>query len=270
MLANPCHLMVTIPHSGENIPPEASWLQELDEVTLMGDVDRFVDRLYEPSLVKLGIPRIKTDWHRYAADLNRLDTDIDIESVEGCTNPAGTFPRGFHWVYNTKGERILKTPLSRDKHQQLVNRVYLPFHLEVQKLSQSLLTKGEVVHLDLHSMPSQGTAQHRDPGALRKDIVISDSEGKSCNSIIKDLVILSFQEQGFSVGYNWPYSGGRLTESYGRPEEKHHVLQIELNRSLYMNELSKQLNTDNAELISRLFYSLRRIKNAAANQFARV
>ena len=270
MLSTNCLLMATLPHSGEMIPPEAQWLMGLDEVTLMGDVDRYVDRLYEASLQSLGIPYVKTQWHRYAADLNRLPSDIDAEAVEGNANAPGTFPRGFHWVYNTHGEKILKQPLPQPTHQALVDRVYSPFHQEVQTLAQSLLLKGDVYHLDLHSMPSVGTAQHRDPGEHRKDVVISDSKGKSCAAPFKDWVIESFQHEGFSVAYNWPYFGGRLTEQYGQPQQRHHVVQVELNRALYMNEATKQINADWKIIEARLFRVVRRIKDAAANQFTRV
>lgn len=261
-------LMATIPHSGEEIPPEAKWLQGLDEITLMGDVDRYVDRLYEPSLLKLKIPYVKTQWHRYAADLNRLDSDIDAEAVLGNPNPAGTHPRGFHWVYSTQGEKILHEPLTQAVHQMLVDRVYHPFHQNVQALAQSLLNPNHssdfnLYHLDLHSMPSKGTAQHRDPGEYRKDLVVSDSLGKSCSSQFKDLVMGSLRSQGFSIAYNWPYFGGRLTEHYGQPQQqRHHVVQIELNRALYMDERTKQLNTDTTEIESKLYEALRKIQHA--------
>ncbi len=255
--------MATIPHSGEKIPPEALWLKDLDEVTLMGDVDRYVDHLYEESLKKLKIPYIKTEWHRYAADLNRLDTDVDADAVVGNSNPSGTFPRGFHWVYSTQGEKILKSPLSLKNHHDLIARVYAPFHQDVQSLAQQLLKQGKsLYHLDLHSMPSVGTTQHRDPGERRKDVVISDSKGKSCSPEFKDWVIKSFSTEGFSVSYNWPYFGGRLTERYGHPEQNHHVIQVELNRALYMNESTKKLNSDVSEIKHKLFNALGNIKNA--------
>jgi N-formylglutamate amidohydrolase len=253
--------MVTLPHSGEDIPPEADWLRPLDEVTLMGDVDRYVDRLYEDSLEKLSIPFVKTHWHRYAADLNRLSSDVDAEAVQGSVNPPGTFPRGFHWVYNTQGEKILHQPLTLECHQKLVERVYTPFHQDVQAMAQSLLAQGTLYHLDLHSMPSVGTFQHRDPGEHRKEVVISDSKGKSCDPSFKDLVIAAYESQGFRVGYNWPYFGGRLTEQYGRPEQRHHVVQVELNRALYMDEKTKRLKSDWITVSSRLFAVLQHLKH---------
>ncbi|MHA1546858.1 MAG: N-formylglutamate amidohydrolase, partial [Alphaproteobacteria bacterium] len=46
----------------------------------------------------------------------------------------------------------------------------------------------------------------------------------------------SLRALGFSVVRNRPYAGGFITQSYGRPGDGFHALQIEINRSLYMNE----------------------------------
>jgi N-formylglutamate amidohydrolase len=260
-------LFVSIPHSGEEIPPEASWLHGLEEIILMGDVDRYVDLLYEPSLITLSIPYVKTLWHRYAADLNRLAEDVDAESVEGNINSPGTHPRGFHWTYNTLGEKILKQPLTPITHQKLIQRVYLPFHQGIQKIYAHLHSLGfhEVYHLDVHSMPSKGTAQHRDPGEARADIVVSDSKGKSSSSQFKDLVTEAYTQEGFRIKYNWPYFGGRLTEQYGKPQEHHHVVQVELNRALYMNEETKQILPDKQKEISnRLGRAIKNIQYGIA------
>ena len=40
------------------------------------------------------------------------------------------------------------------------------------------------------------------------------------------------------VTLNKPYAGGYITEHYGRPHAGQHVLQVEINRALYMNETS--------------------------------
>ena len=99
-------------------------------------------------------------------------------------------------------------------------------------------------------MPSLGTTEHRDPGERRADIVISDCHGQSSSSNFLDIVLLAYVKAGFKVAYNWPYYGGRVSEVYGRPSENHHVIQVELNRSLYMNETTKQLIPDLAEKTS--------------------
>lgn len=255
--------MVTIPHSGEKVPDQTPWLKTLPEEILMCDVDRYVDVLYEPALQKLGIPFVKTEWHRYAGDLNRLPEDVDAGSVLNHATARGPFLRGFHWVITTHEDVLMPKPMTLETHDELVNLIYKPFHQEVQNLSKKLAA-GPLYHLDVHSMPSVGTAQHRDPGELRADIVISDQFGKSCSSDFRDLVILSFVTAGFKVGYNWPYYGGRLTEQYGRPNLGHHTIQVELNRALYMDEKTKKLKDSHKDTQNKIQVALSSIVKGLA------
>jgi N-formylglutamate amidohydrolase len=43
-------------------------------------------------------------------------------------------------------------------------------------------------------------------------------------------------ERGAKVRRNNPYSGGYVAQAYGRPAQRVHVLQLEINRALYMSE----------------------------------
>lgn len=258
-------LLITIPHSGERVPDEAHWLKMLPETLLMFDVDRYVDRLYQPVIASIGVPSVKTEWHRYAVDLNRLPDDVDCDSVEGHANPSGKFARGLHWSITTKSEKLMPGPMPRATHDAIVKKYFEPFHAEVREQLEELRSRGAKVtyHIDAHSMPSVGTKEHLDPGERRADIVVSDCDGKSCSTFFKDLVMRAYQDSGFSVAYNWPYKGGRVTETYGHPEKSQEAIQVELNRALYMNEATKRLNEDSLESIqSRLAKAVKTIHDA--------
>ncbi len=244
-------LFISIPHSGEKIPAQTPWLNDLPEEVLMCDVDRYVDLLYEPSLKLLKIPYVKTEWHRFAVDLNRTPEDIDQDSVVGARLPSGTHPRGFHWSITTKLQKILPKPITQQAHKELTELIYVPFHDEVRAHYEAYKTLGykKIYHIDAHSMPSLGTSQHRDPGEKRADIVVSDVKGTSCSSEFKDLVIKAYEQAGFGVAYNWPYYGGRVTEQYGHPELGQNAIQVELNRSLYMDEKTKKLDQAKSVLV---------------------
>lgn len=247
----PYSLLVTIPHSGEKVPPQAPWLKTLPEEILMCDVDRYVDFLYEPALSKWHIPFAKTEWHRYAGDLNRLPEDVDAGTVEGASHPAGLHRRGFLWAITTYNHILMPRPISSQGHRELVELIYEPFHASVRKLYENYEKEGrkKIFHIDAHSMPSVGTKEHRDPGELRADIVVSDCHGKSCDPRFRDLVIAAYAVAGFKVGFNWPYFGGRVSEQYGKPSQNHHVIQVEMNRNLYMDEVTKKLRPVEAQKI---------------------
>lgn len=242
---------ISIPHSGERVPSEASWLQGLSEPVLMCDVDRFVDRLYAPITDQLKITCVKTQWHRYVVDLNRLAEDVDADSVEGSENPSGKFTTGLHWVKTTRGTKLMPAPISQKLHDQLVTRYFEPFHSDVRDTYEFFKEHGakKVYHLDAHSMPSKGTSAHRDPGETRADIVVSDWEGRSCEPSFKDMVMTAYEKTGLKVGYNWPYLGGRVTQTYGQPDVGQHAIQVEISRALYMDEETKQYNPEKAKVL---------------------
>jgi N-formylglutamate deformylase len=263
--------LITIPHSGESVPPEAAWLKGLPEEILMCDVDRYVDQLYLPIINELKIPHVVTQWHRYLADLNRLPGDVDRDSVEGHANPSGSFRSGLLWVKTTTGVVLMPKPISKDLYQKLVQTYFEPFHRQVRELYQKFHSGGAsaIFHLDAHSMPSKGTSAHRDPGETRAEIVVSDCDGKSCSQKFKDLVLQSYEAAGFKTGYNWPYVGGRVTETYGDPKKGHHAIQVELRRDLYMNETTKQLIPEKANpLRARLGQAIGAIRTGIENGVA--
>lgn len=243
---------VSIPHSGERVPSEVTWLSQLSEQTLMRDVDRYVDVLYKPSIDELQIPLVETQWHRYVVDLNRTVDQVDQASVQGATEVVGTHPKGLHWSVTTHKEALISQPMEKELHDKLVQGYYEPFHLAVKELRRQIRTQYPMVyHLDLHSMPSVGTALHPDPGEKRAEVVISDFHGKSSASDFKDLVIKSYQDAGFQVAYNWPYVGGGITQMYGQPDLGFSTVQVELNRAVYMDEDSKQLNSDKLKQVQK-------------------
>ncbi|MGH1469086.1 MAG: N-formylglutamate amidohydrolase [Bdellovibrionales bacterium] len=246
-------LFISCPHSGEKIPLEANWLQGIDPITLLRDVDRFVDAFYRPLARKAGLPFIYTPWSRYAIDLNRLVIDVDEDSVQNSKNPSGTFSSGLHWVKTSIDEVLMEKPISKELHEILVQSYYEPFHNSIKAHFEHFKLQGHkrIFHIDVHSMPSQGTSIHRDPGETRAEIVISDQDGKSCDPKFKDLVVSSYEKAGFIVKTNWPYKGGRITQTYGNPFKGRHTIQVEMNRSIYMNEETKELKTEDFPEISK-------------------
>jgi N-formylglutamate deformylase len=261
-------LLITTPHSGERVPPEAPWLNSLEEKILMYDVDRYVDQLYAPSIRQLTIPWIGTPWHRYSCDLNRWADDVDVDSVDGAHSPSGRFPRGLLWSITTEGHRLMPRPVDRGIYEALLRRCFHPFHQALRLAASRLAAEfphQPLYQLDLHSMPSLGTKEHRDPGERRAELVISDQDGRSCRPELMDLVEAAGHAAGFSVRRNWPYKGGRITETYGRPSEGWHCLQIELNRALYMDEFTKAKIPQRFEEISaRLGRMLHQIADGIA------
>ena len=96
--------------------------------------------------------------------------------------------------------------------------------------------------------------------------MLGDRFGTSCDPAVVDLVEEQILAMGFSVARNDPYAGGFVTQNYGRPTEGLHALQIEVNRSLYMDEQAIARLPKMAGLVdglARLIDGLRTIDAAA-------
>jgi N-formylglutamate amidohydrolase len=46
----------------------------------------------------------------------------------------------------------------------------------------------------------------------------------------------AFVSAGFKVARNAPFAGAYITQHYGRPSRRQHVVQVEIDRALYMDE----------------------------------
>ena len=77
-----------------------------------------------------------------------------------------------------------------------------------------------------------------DRGRRRVDFVLGDCHGTACAPVVTDMARQALADMGYAVTRNAPYAGGFTTRHYGRPHDGVHALQIEINRSLYMDEKS--------------------------------
>ena len=136
----------------------------------------------------------------------------------------GVIPR-----ISADGRQLYGRKLKFAEAETRLEGCYWPYHHRLAELlAQTRRRFGAAFLLDMHSMPNQS--------ARGADIVLGDRFGQSCSAEIVDIVERQFRAQGFVTVRNTPYAGGHTTETYGRPESGTHVLQIEVNRSLYMDE----------------------------------
>ena len=83
-----------------------------------------------------------------------------------------------------------------------------------------------------------------------------------------DRVESAFVGAGLRVVRNAPFAGAYITRTYGRPSRGQHAVQIEIDRSLYMNEAEVRPNEDFAafrELLGRVAGEIAAIKQEDSN-----
>jgi len=232
------------PHSGRAYPK--SFLEEsrLDSLAIRYSEDCYVDELFAEA-PRLGAPLLKAHFPRAFLDVNRepfeLDPRMFVEPLPPFVNSQsarvagglGTIPR-----LVGEGQLIYPGRISLQEAFYRIDDLYKPYHNTLDALLQATHERfGYSVLIDCHSMP--GGTRSGDIGA-RPDFIIGDRFGRSCSEQLTQAAIELLQGLGYTVAHNKPYAGGFITEHYGRPAAACYALQIEINRSLYMNEQSLQ------------------------------
>jgi N-formylglutamate amidohydrolase len=226
------------PHSGRLYP--ASFLDTVSAslIDLRRIEDAYVDRLLSEAHL-CGAPVLYGLVGRACVDLNRAETEMDPGMFAdpsplwtGSRSPRveaglGCIPR---IAFN--GAPIYARKLSRREAEARLDGVYRPYHRALDSLlGRAQAMFGQAWLIDCHSMPAEPD-NHRAP-----DIVIGDRFGSSCHPGLTDLVERLFRERGYSTARNTPYAGGFATMTYGQPGQNRHALQIEIRRSLYLDEI---------------------------------
>jgi len=252
----PTAVLVEVPHASIALPPELR-----DEITapaecLWRDADLHVAELYR-SAPAHGATLLAARYSRYVVDLNRAPDDVDAQTVPDHPSPRAHQPRGVVWRITTDGRPSLKAPLSYAALGDRLLRYHAPYHAALAAELERLRRRfGFVVLVAGHSMPSVGRAGHSDPGARRADVVPGTRGRATADARVIDLVDAHFRAAGLSVRHDDPYQGGYTTQHYGRPRERCHAVQIELNRAIYMNEETGELRDRDAARVRSLLDEL--------------
>lgn len=232
-------LVVASPHSGRLYPPEFVASSRLDALSLRRSEDGFVDALYAAAPA-LGAPLLAATFPRAWCDANRAAWELDPAMFadrlpDWVTTSSPRIDAGLGTLARVvaSGEGIYRGPLRFAEAEARVRRCWEPYHTALAGLiAETRRTFGVCLLLDCHSMPTP-PAQGGRPSP---DFVLGDAHGTACAADLGRLVEAELAGRGYRVRRNDPYAGGYVTRHYGRPREGIHVLQVEVARSLYMDE----------------------------------
>ena len=228
--------LLASPHAGRTYPQRFLDASRLTLLELRRSEDAYVDALL-PEPDDLGVPILRADFPRAFVDVNRAPYELDPllfdAPVAADAARSGRVLAGFGVVPKlaAEGRAIYARRLPAAEARARIRMCYHPYHAALRGLITECLTRfGEATLIDLHSMPSAG-AGRRLPG-----VVLGDRFGASCDGARMRRFEEAFRAAGFSTARNTPYAGGYVTSLYGRPGERVHVIQVEINRGLYLDE----------------------------------
>ncbi len=243
-------IVFNAPHSGRAYPPGFLAEARLDLRDLRASEDAFVDTLLE-GVTELGAPLLRANFPRAYLDVNREPFELDPRLFRRLPPYANTrslrVAAGLGTIARVVADskEIYARPPSIEEAMARIAAYYVPYHRALRDLITATVDRfGVCVLVDGHSMPSLARIAAA-PNALqsaaqtaerRSHFVLGDRHGQSCAPAVMQAAHAALARRGHLVGRNAPYAGGYITEHYGRPDEGVHVLQVEINRGLYMDE----------------------------------
>lgn len=228
------------PHSGRNYARAFLRNSVLDERAIRSSEDAFVDMLFEDAPLT-GAPLLMAETPRAFVDLNRSSEELDPALVEGVRhsqlNPRITSGLGVVPRVVANGRAIYRGKMSLQEAQTRITDHWRPYHETLQSLlDEAHGLFGEAILVDLHSMPHEAVEAISRPGNRRPEVVLGDRFGSACGGAIMDMMEEAFSAAGLAVVRNAPFAGAYITQRYGRPSRRQHAVQVEIDRSLYMDE----------------------------------
>ena len=231
-------VLVAVPHAGRDYPDAMMANLRVAPHVLERLEDRHADLLLTGAAAA-GCATLTAHVARAWIDLNRAPSEVDpqmiIDAPRAAYAQASAKVRGGLGLVPRRladhGE-LWQGPLPRAAITERISSLHEPYHRALSVALSALRARfGAALLIDLHSMPPlkpEGTL----PVAR---IVIGDRYGRAAGARLCDLAIQTLAQRGFDVALNHPYAGGYVLERHGRPASAIHALQVEVDRSLYLD-----------------------------------
>jgi N-formylglutamate amidohydrolase len=234
-------VLVAAPHAGRAYPESLLGRMRHPDHAALRLEDRYVDLVAERVAAGTGAQLLVAHAPRAMIDLNRAPDDIDWDMVERphrgsedsyspgrrSRSGLGLIPRrlpGF-------GE-LWKRRHRQPELDQRIAGIHEPYHARLTQALDALRARwGAALLVDMHSMPPLA----RRAGQPAAEFVLGDRFGASCDGRIVARAFASLGEQGRLAAHNRPYAGGYVLERHARPLQGLHALQLEIDRSLYLD-----------------------------------
>lgn len=230
-------VILASPHSGRAYPPSFLEASALDMDGLRRAEDAWVDELAAPA-TDWGVPLVTARWGRAFIDLNRDPAEIDlsllldpdaagpVKMTDRVRSGLGVLPR-----LTGPGLNIYSEKFHARAALQRIVAIHKPYHDRLSAmLDETAMRCGYALLIDCHSMPPLPAN-----GRQRPQIVIGDGFGTTAPVAIVSRIEDYFRRSGYPTSRNAPYSGGYTTRFHGNRVRQRYAVQIEIDRSLYMN-----------------------------------
>ena len=229
-------IVLSVPHAGRAYSPALLRAARVPVAVLEALEDRLVDRLIWRAVAE-GATAIVATAPRAEIDLNRDEREIDpsmvapppsLDDVMATSRTRGGL--GLVPARLAGAGSLWRGRIGREELHRRVESIHRPYHQALATaLGEAKAQFGAAILLDCHSMPPR---PQQAPGA---GVIFGDRHGATMAPHLVGTAVAVAQEHGVSAACNQPYAGGHIIERHARPAAGVHALQIEIDRSLYLN-----------------------------------
>lgn len=228
------------PHSSADYPKSFLDQTILDSHLIRTSEDAFVDQLFG-SAPDFGVPLLTAGAPRAFIDLNRARDELDPALIAGVrrqgSNPRVASGLGVIPRVVANGRAIYRGKLAIAEAERRLDRYWQPYHDTLKGLIRRARAEfGQAILVDCHSMPHEAIETMAARGPRVPEVVLGDRFGAAAAPEVMDRIEAAFAAAGLTVSRNAPFAGAYITQAYGRPGRNQHAVQVEIDRSLYMDE----------------------------------
>jgi N-formylglutamate amidohydrolase len=236
---SPVPVLIAVPHAGRAYPGSLIERMRNPGFAALRLEDRFVDKLAETVAEQTGATLLIAHAPRAMIDLNRAADDIDWDMFGGgapedvgsytpgrAGSGLGLIPRRLPGLGELWKRRHDEADL-----QARIAGIHTPYHACLAETLADLRDRwGAVLLLDLHSMPPLSLR-----GGHAPEFVLGDRFGSTCHGLLVGSAFNYFAEMRRGTAHNRPYAGGYALERHADPARGIHAVQLEIDRSSYLD-----------------------------------
>jgi N-formylglutamate deformylase len=168
---------------------------------------------------------------RLVCDVERFPSDED--------EPMAARGMGVSYIRTSMGDDLRAKP-DASHRQALLDRWYWPHHAKLERaVNDVIMRSGACLIVDCHSFASVALPYELDQTSERADICVG-TDSFHTPSTVRDAIVKAAQKEGYSVAVDAPFAGALVPLSAYRKDRRVLSVMIEVNRRLYMDELTGQ------------------------------
>jgi N-formylglutamate amidohydrolase len=262
---SPMPVLIAVPHAGRTYPGTLLERMRNPGFTALRLEARYADLLAERAASATGAAVLVAHAPRAMIDLNRATDDIDWDMFGqvqpdsvGSYTPGrraraglGLIPRRLPGL----GELWKRRHEEADLAARIAG-IHQPYHACLDAALVRLRARwGSALLIDLHSMPPLPARS----GERAPEFVIGDRFGASCHGGVIAAAFGYFSENHRGAAHNRPYAGGYVLERHARPEAGIHAVQLEIDRSSYLDSRLAEPGAGFDAMVSLLSGLVRRL-----------